>query len=586
MPFVFEEEPKKESQKDSRYVFEDEPTTIKRSVPQSFGSQVYDVMKKTPGNPVYGYETLKNVPGDAWTVAKSLYSIIRHPSQTASGMRDLAYGGLDKAVDSVMPIAEKMLGKKATDDQKSQIKQLIFQLAGEPYPTRQQADIFNKVVAEPVKQAVTHPVDTLTKDLPKYVQEHPVQAAMNVSASTGTLSKILPAGKLATTMSDISEATNIVKPIEKLAGLGLKAGKRVVSETLGVTTGSGRGAIEEAVKADPMFKKAMRGQISGEEIVDNAKDALQTLRDNRGEAYRAKLQEVRSAPGVLDKVKSGLDKELDTLIGRDDFQIEKSVDNKGKTVFDFNESPLVKNTDVVKKALSDVSDWKDNSALGLDNLKKRLSKYIDQTEHNSPARALITRLETNLSKGLKDTVQEYEKMTKGYSEATNLIKDIESNLMLRKEGMTGRITADQTLRRLSSALRENFEMRKDLLKTLGDQSHEDIISQVAGYTMSPALPRGGLAKILTGSGAYYLGAFNPKLWPILAASSPRTVGEFLSAFGKAYRFVQPTLKRAEMAGVKTAPYISTGQQIIKEPNKINALSEGTNENRQGVNYLP
>src|SRR4030042_1517691 len=48
-----------------------------------------------------------------------------------------------------------------------------------------------------------------------------------------------------------------------------------------------------------------------------------------------------------------------------------------------------------------------------------------------------------------------------------------------------------------------------------------------------------MGKVLSfGGGVYFLKYLNPKMWPILAASSPRVVGEFLNAYGKASNAVK------------------------------------------------
>ncbi len=111
--------------------------------------------------------------------------------------------------------------------------------------------------------------------------------------------------------------------------------------------------------------------------------------------------------------------------------------------------------------------------------------------------------------------------------------------MLRKQGMSGRIVADQTLRRLTSAMHDNFALRRDLVKALqGDGT--DLSGQIAGYSMNALTPRGisgsGMAIIQGGA----IAMIKPSMWPILAASSPRVSGEFLRMFGKAMSEVSGT----------------------------------------------
>jgi hypothetical protein len=113
-----------------------------------------------------------------------------------------------------------------------------------------------------------------------------------------------------------------------------------------------------------------------------------------------------------------------------------------------------------------------------------------------------------------------------------MIKDIESGLMMRKQGISGRIVADQTLRRLTSAMRDNFPLRNDLVNTLSTNGGVDVAGQVAGYSLSPAIPKGFAGTLAVGEAAAAK-FLNPKLWPLFVASSPRVQGEFLRLFGQA-----------------------------------------------------
>jgi hypothetical protein len=92
------------------------------------------------------------------------------------------------------------------------------------------------------------------------------------------------------------------------------------------------------------------------------------------------------------------------------------------------------------------------------------------------------------------------------------------------------------LRRLTSAMRDNFPLRRELVNALSEASGEDIAGLVAGQAMSPVLPRGiaGTGPVLVGE-ALMAKFLSPQLWPVLAASSPRLQGEFLSLYGKALK---------------------------------------------------
>lgn len=480
---------------------------------------------------------ISNVGRDIGETATGLYNMAAHPVDTLAGLRDYIAGAGGEL--------RKGLG-----------------MAENPYLTPE-GRVRAAAVFAPTKEAISKSVDNplgIPGRMLNYAYEKPITTSLMASQGLGMAAKGTSLAGMPVTTNVLRAAETATNPIA-LAGKAVTSApvSRVLKETVGAMTGAGPGYVEQAVKGSKDFSAAMRGKITGEEIVDNARSALQTLRDARGDAYRSNLQMVKANPTSMAQIKNGLNAEMQRLMAPDEFRIGMNTTPMGNVIFDFSNSPLVKNVDVVKKALQDITTWSDDTPAGLDILKKRLSKYIDQTERQSPAEAFLTRLESNLNNGLKRNVPQYAEMTKGYAEATKLIKDIESNLMLRREGMTGRITADNTLRRLSSALRENFEMRKDLLETLGSQSGIDVAAQVAGFAGSQWIPRGGLAKLGVGGSIYFMHLFNPNLWPILAASSPRVMGEFLNSFGKA---AHSTVGKA------------AGKVITSEGAKLTAIAGG------------
>jgi hypothetical protein len=204
----------------------------------------------------------------------------------------------------------------------------------------------------------------------------------------------------------------------------------------------------------------------------------------------------------------------------------------------------------------------------MDALKRRVADFWSDS---SQARGFVSSMGRTIKDTLVKSVPEYAKMTKGYEETTRLIKDIESNLMMRKEGMSGRIVPDQTLRRLMSAMKENFEGRKTLLEALQTQGGEDVMGAVAGYNMKSFMPRG-----ITGTGAAIIGslyaaAINPKFWPLVLSSSPRVAGEFLRLYGK-YAMSSGVEQSAGMlvkAGTPTMlPSGKSPGQITSDPGRL------------------
>lgn len=306
---------------------------------------------------------------------------------------------------------------------------------------------------------------------------------------------------------------------------GLGTAGKIIRPAMGKLSGVGESAIETALKGGTNFVRAMRGKISGEEVVGTAQEALQSLRAQRASAYQAELAKISRVNQDLDM--GPINSKLRDLMKQFNIKVtpEGTLDTSriamGK-----------KGRQDVENIVETVWEWGskpgDKTAVGLDTLKRQLDDFYSES---SQARSFVANLRKQVKKTITDNVPEYAEMTKGYAEATQLIKDIESGLMMRKQGMTGRITADQTLRRLVSAMRDNFPLRRDLVNQLGAGSGEDIAGLVAGHSMSAILPR-GMAGTFMIPEAMLAQFVNPKLWPILVASSPRLQGEFLNLVGK------------------------------------------------------
>lgn len=311
----------------------------------------------------------------------------------------------------------------------------------------------------------------------------------------------------------------------------LQKGAELVGKTakplLGRLSGVGTGAIDESLKGSKDFVKAMRGDITGEEVVNNAKSALYSLKEQRASAYQAQLDKISKIDTPVDT--TNLTDHIANLMKKYNIQVDPVT---GK--LDTSRIAMGKTgRQDIEDVLDTINSWgtkpDDVTPKGMDVLKRQLDDFYSDS---SQARQFVSSARKAVKDTIVDAVPEYDTMTKGYSEATQLIKDIESGLMMRKQNMTGRITGDQTLRRLMSSMKDNFALRKDLVDILGAKGDVDVAGQVAGHMMRSPMPMGlsGTGPSIAGQAAYAM--INPKFWPVLAASSPRVQGEFLRYFGK------------------------------------------------------
>lgn len=344
------------------------------------------------------------------------------------------------------------------------------------------------------------------------------------------------------------------KAISTAAKLTGKAIGGVAKQFLGKTTGAGPGAIEEAVKAgeaetpvknlfnkvvgrpveQTAFTKAMRGAIPKEQVVGDALEALKQVKDLRSNAYRSELAKLSKDKTNIDI--TPIQDKLKKLLS----QYNIKITNDG---LDFSRSAIDRQArNSVKEIVDDVSGWgtqaDDLTPLGLDTLKRRLDDFYTDS---SNAGAFVTAIRNSVKDTITQSVPKYAIMTGEYASATKQIRELEKSLMLGKDK-----TADQILRRLTSSMRENFDMRREMVDILGSKGGKDLAGEVAGYAMNQPLPKGLVGPLAMG-GAGVASYINPSFLPLLATASPRTVGEFLKVFGSASREVKAV-----------APYIRRG----------------------------
>lgn len=215
----------------------------------------------------------------------------------------------------------------------------------------------------------------------------------------------------------------------------------------------------------------------------------------------------------------------------------------------------------LKKLYDQVMEWGvkpgDNTAIEVDRLKRILDNSYSDT---SDIRAFITGARNVVKNTIVKEVPEYAKMTKSYEEASKLIEDMGITLMTRKHALNSNVTADMTLRRLITAMKNNQELRQDMLDILGKKAGEDFTGEMAGYLAQDFIPHGRFERQSSAAIAA-LSFFKPAFWPILLSSSPRLVGEFLRLYGKslpAVKKVVPTVIRATAVGIGNKMQHPTG----------------------------
>lgn len=326
--------------------------------------------------------------------------------------------------------------------------------------------------------------------------------------------------------------------------------KRLGTEVLGRTTGAGAEAIQQVWDNPNVLKYARQAGKEGpnalmDQALSDAKRGLSLLRKSRGTAYVKELNKIKLDKRSLDDIVQQTRNAARSLLEDNNIKIGSG---KALNNLDFGASTIERGQGTVQKAFNDVMKWTDNTPAGLDRLKKKLSQHLDEipvTERGG-AFSFVRELHDSVSSALKQQVPGYEGMTKSYSEASDLIDEIQRALSLKDTAMK-----DTTIRKLMSSMRQNNELRKEMLDVLGKVSGKDITAKIAGATLGSMTPR-GLAGALqpTATGLGGLQAFiNPSSIPFLlvylATSSPRLMAEAITLLSKAKGpTIPPATKRA------------------------------------------
>ena len=423
-------------------------------------------------------------------------------------------------------------------------------------------------------------------NLKKYISEKPVEFGMDISSlmtGGGTLlSKAPGMGRIGKTISTVGrtiEPTHVaIKGIEKGGGLVTK----MVEAPLGMSTGVGKATVAEAVKATPEFKSAIRGAVTGEEVVEKAKGGVHEIAIQRGNRYRQRLSDIKNMPNppIMD-IKQTIDAFDDVL---KDFNITRVVGKNNVMKLDFSRAAIRNNP----KAVADFKNIEDaiNNTMktsqrafyktpeGFDILKRQLDSLYSET---SMGRNAVNKVSKATRQQLMSKIPEYGEMVKDYEKTTNLIKDMEATLSLKVKN-----PADRALRKLNQAMREDDDLRRNLIEKIEQTTGEDISALVAGRLMRGGLPTGLVGKQIAVGGILGLLYTNPTLLPTVAAASPRVVGETLMILSRGKQIAE----KGRTTGTFTSPVRQTLYQVGRGSHAMESKQSVSEETQVGYTYDP
>lgn len=368
-------------------------------------------------------------------------------------------------------------------------------------------------------------------------------------------------------------------------GKGAKESAKYISSTL---SGVPKSAIEQAFKNPVAVSNAIKtavqegGEETAQKIYNQTLDALGILKKARTSTYESNLQNLEKS---LSKTKSGqlyvkralTEAEAKVTKGYKGGEIlvptnlgTSGIKNvvtrtlkdfggkaKGKTL-DFSEMAIDKtHASKIQEVVNRIYGWKNVTPTGINKLTQVIDGYrlggINLGSSEKQFNAIISRFKSNVSDYLGERVPAVKKLRADYASQSKVIDNIINQLKLNSKDPS------TALRKLVNVFNPKSEVYRPVVQELGEKAGIDLMSDIAGLTMSRWTPE-GLGKYLTGmiQGAGGVAALvNPTA--LLAVpgsaltSSPRIIGKAVTTFGKASKNKAiPVIKKAASTITKAA----------------------------------
>jgi hypothetical protein len=398
--------------------------------------------------------------------------------------------------------------------------------------------------------------------IPSFARANPYAQAAGVGAISGAMQPVETGAtgpEMYQQMGQNVATGGAIGAAIPVVGRGIQAAGNAIRRGLGLTTGAGEEAISQALRAgregNQAFLQNIRGDVSSMDVLDQAKDALASMRSARSQAYGQNIQPIMQNQAKLDfsPITGKLDEVVETL----------KVKTPTGSQFKIGSDELRK----VEELQDVVKTWQKDPSLhtaeGLDALKQRL----DALYPDSPMQKQVQRVVSAVRNTVKDTIvsqdKNYAKTMKAYEESLSLEREIEKALSLGNRG-----AADTAIRKLQSLTRNNantnYGYRMELARALQEQGGQDLMPALAGQALSSFTPRG-----LAGQGAALgIGAggaltVNPAALAALPLTSPRLVGMGAYGLGRATRNI-PKLTDAELRNMARMLTTQGVQGVINE----------------------
>src|SRR3990167_2887016 len=318
--------------------------------------------------------------------------------------------------------------------------------------------------------------------------------------------------------------STLAKPVTTPGAAITRGVGNLSAQALGATTGKGASTIKVALEGKPAFTEAMRGRGTPDEVVQMAESVIENIKNARRSSYVADLKKIGEDTKAHDI--TPVVKEVSNQLNN--FGVKVKSDG----TLDFSRSSIA-NSGSARADVQGVYDtlrtWGsrsgDRSGIGLDLINKQLGDFYAPS---GQARAFVQAVKSKVSTILDAEVSGYKTMTSKYSKASELLDDIKS-----ATAVGSKAKADTIFTKLTTAMKGDKEFRLEVLKQMEAAGEPTLMDKIAGVNLQSYIPSGLIGRGVDVGAAFQIinGIFNAKFIPLILATSPRIVGEFVQALG-------------------------------------------------------
>jgi hypothetical protein len=440
-------------------------------------------------------QALRNAPGSAARLVGNIAQTVMHPIETAQNLGNLAYG-VGSKIGGALGVEQDPQRKSANEAPADAVGAFFKDRYGS-------AEGLKKTLANDPVGALADAATVLTGGGAL------VARAPGVAGQVGRV-----AGRVGSTIDPIAGGVRLA------GGTASKAGEAAAA-IAGMTTGAGKMPIEYAYKAgrqgNTAFTDHMRGNAPLTDVGDMAKSAVSDLTKDRSNAYKAGMANVKGQGLInFDPIKYAVNDAFDMVHFKG---VPKSQEAAN----------VVKSIENVVGTWEQIPTSQYRSAEGLDALKQAIGEIRQKTQYGTLERAVADKVYNRVKDQIVKQVPEYANVMKGYSNASEQIKDITKTFSLGEKS-----SKDTALRSLTSVLRNNvntnFGQRAKLMDEMAVKQ-PDLPYAIAGQALNSPTPR-GLNQAVAGGAVGYGATINPAALAALPLASPRIVGEAAYGAGK------------------------------------------------------